>query len=68
MEIYDCMLSGISTGGDGGRVPPDFGEVESPRFYSNLVVDIPLGRYRATECSATFDDTRLILSLHAVQN
>jgi hypothetical protein len=49
----------------GWRVRPDFDEEGSPmylspRFYSTLVVDTPLGRYRAAEYSATFDDTRPI--------
>ena len=57
-------VSGTSKGGDGDG-STEFDEEGlpmylSPIFYSTMVMDIPLGRYRATEYYATFDDNRPI--------
>jgi hypothetical protein len=54
-------------GGDGRRVPQNFVRRGlpcncSPRFHSTIVVGISLGRYKAIEYCATFDDTRPVTS------
>jgi hypothetical protein len=61
IHLYD-QISGVSTGGDGGRVPQISMRrgrpcICAPRFHATIVVDIPLGRCRAIEYSATLDDT-----------
>jgi hypothetical protein len=59
-KVHFC--SGVSTGGDEeGCVPKILRRgrpcICPPRFHSAIIVDIPLGRYRAIEYSATFDDS-----------
>lgn len=51
-----CMMhtSGVSTGEDGETHPPEFGEEGTPMYLSPQI----LGRHRAIEYSATFDDAK----------
>jgi hypothetical protein len=60
-SIY--MFISISTDGNGGCVPPEFGEEGTPMYCiccPTFHSTITSGRYRAMEYSATFDDTRPI--------